>query len=74
VTQPPGGTDPADRVPPVVPPTAVRLLPLLVVTFGLSMLIDLTTDWPMLLRWLAAGAGGIIAAVVSVRIWAARRR
>jgi uncharacterized membrane protein len=74
VTRPPGGGDPADRVPPVVPPTAVRLLPLLVVTFGLSMLIDLTTDWPMLLRWLVAGTGGIIAAVVSVRIWAARRR
>ena len=74
MTRPPGGTDPADGVPRVVPPTAVRLLPLLVVTFGLSMLIDLTTDWPMLLRWLVAGAGGVIAAVFSVRIWAARRR
>jgi hypothetical protein len=74
VTQPPTGTGPADPDPRVVPPTAVRLLPLLVVTFGLSMLIDLTTEWPMLLRWLVAGAGGVTAAVVSVRIWAARRR
>ncbi|HEY4615955.1 MAG TPA: hypothetical protein VIG75_10865 [Citricoccus sp.] len=67
-----GGGEERDRR--VVPPTAVRLLPLLVVTFGLSMLIDLTTDWPMLLRWLVAGAGGVLAAVVAVRLWAARRR
>lgn len=74
MSTPQGGTDPAEADRRVVPPTAVRLLPLLVVTFALSMLIDLTTDWPMLLRWLVAGTGGVIAAVISVRIWATRQR
>jgi hypothetical protein len=57
-----------------VPPTAVRWLPILVVTFGLNMLIDLTTDWPMLVRWLVALAGGIVVQLAVVRIWAARQR
>ncbi|MDI3331127.1 MAG: hypothetical protein QJR09_10410 [Micrococcus sp.] len=74
MTEPQGGTDPADRVQRVVPPTAVRLLPLLVVAFGLSMLIDTTTEWPMLLRWAIAGAGGVSAQLVAVRIWASRQR
>lgn len=57
-----------------VPPTAVRLLPVLVVTFGLSMLIDLTTDWHFLLRWALALSGGLLVQVLVLRRWASRRR
>ncbi|MEO9249282.1 hypothetical protein ABDK96_16485 [Citricoccus nitrophenolicus] len=57
-----------------VPPTAVRLLPVLVVTFGLSMLIDMTTDWHFLLRWALALGGGLLAQVVVLRIWTSRQR
>jgi ABC-type antimicrobial peptide transport system permease subunit len=74
VSDPQDGTDRADRVQRVVPPTAVRLLPLFVVVFGLNMLIDMTTDWPMLLRWAVAGVGGVGAQLIAVRIWASRRR
>jgi hypothetical protein len=71
LTRQPDGRDERETA---VPPTAVRLLPILVATFALSMLIDLTTDWPMLLRWAVALAGGFIVQLVVVRIWAARRR
>jgi ABC-type antimicrobial peptide transport system permease subunit len=74
VSAPQDGTDPGDRAQRVVPPTAVRLLPLFVVAFGLSMLIDMTTNWPMLLRWAIAGVGGVSAQLIAVRIWASRRR
>lgn len=73
MTTPRGSTDPADPDRRVVPPTAVRLLPLLVVTFGLNMLVDITTDWPMLLRWAIAGVGGVGAQLVAVRIWVSRQ-
>ena len=58
----------------LVPPTAVRLLPVLVAVFGLTMLIDTTTDWPLWLRWVVSIAGGIAAQYVVVRIWASRQR
>lgn len=57
-----------------VPPTAVRLLPVLVVVFGLNMLIDSTTDWPMLARWAVALVGGIAVQFIVIRLWAARQR
>ncbi|MFC7402241.1 hypothetical protein [Citricoccus sp. GCM10030269] len=57
-----------------IPPTAVRLLPVILVTFGLNMLIDQTTDWPMLLRWLVALGGGMVVQIIVVRVWASRQR
>ena len=58
----------------VVPPTAVRLLPVLVATFGVSMLIDTTTAWPWWVRWAVAIAAGMAAGAVATAVWAASRR
>ncbi|GAA4765529.1 hypothetical protein [Citricoccus nitrophenolicus] len=57
-----------------VPPTAVRLLPVLIVVFGLSMLIDSTTDWPVWVRWILSIGGGMVAQYIVVKVWAARQR
>lgn len=57
-----------------VPPTAVRLLPVLIVVFGMSMLIDSTTDWPVWVRWIVSIGGGMVAQYLVVKAWAARQR
>ncbi|NUL44978.1 hypothetical protein F7P69_07180 [Cellulosimicrobium funkei] len=57
-----------------IPPTAVRLLPVLIVTFALNVLIDQSTEWPMLLRWGVALAGGVAVQFVVLRLWASRQR
>lgn len=57
-----------------VPPTSVRLLPPLLATFLTSMLIDVTTDWPWWVRWIAALGVGLAVGVVAIRLWERRRR
>lgn len=57
-----------------VPPTAVRLLPVLITVFGLSMLIDSATDWPVWVRWIVSIGGGLVVQYLVVKVWAARQR
>ncbi|MGM7667426.1 hypothetical protein [Microbacterium sp. A93] len=67
-------SEPQDREVRAVPPTAVRLLPVLIAVFGLSMLIDSTTDWPVWVRWILSIGGGMVAQYIVVKVWAARQR
>lgn len=68
------GPEAQDREHRVTPPTAVRILPVLIVVFGLSMLIDSTTDWPLWVRWILSIGGGLVAQYIVVKVWAARQR
>lgn len=68
------GPEPRDRERQVTPPTAIRILPVLIVVFGLSMLIDSTTDWPVWVRWILSIGGGLVAQYIVVKVWASRQR
>lgn len=59
--------------PAVTPPTAVRLLPVLVVTFLVSWMVDVGTDWPMWVRWIVAIAAGTAAGTMATALWARSR-
>lgn len=55
------------------PPTGVTTLPVVLITFLVNVVIDLNTDWHMLLRWGVALAAGIVGGAICVGLWRAFR-
>lgn len=51
------------------PPTWVTTLPVIVATFVANMVIDSTTDWPILLRWGVALVAGLVTGAITLAVW-----